>query len=70
LRPVYDGDGNRVSETVAGVTTKFLVDTLKLTGYSQVLDELVSSSAARGRRPSMDMTVTVTSASQPALRAR
>lgn len=25
---VYDGDGNRVSETAGGVTTEFLVDTL------------------------------------------
>jgi hypothetical protein len=25
---VYDGDGNRVSKTVAGVTTTYLVDTL------------------------------------------
>jgi YD repeat-containing protein len=24
---VYDGDGNRVQKTVAGVTTKYLVDT-------------------------------------------
>jgi len=38
----YDGDGTRVSETAAGVTTKYLVDTLNPTGYSQVLDELVS----------------------------
>ena len=26
LSYVYDGDGNRVGKTVAGVTTKFLVD--------------------------------------------
>jgi hypothetical protein len=32
---VYDGDGNRVSETAGGVTTKYLVDTLNPTGYSQ-----------------------------------
>ena len=25
---IYDGDGNRVSETATGVTTKYLVDTL------------------------------------------
>jgi RHS repeat-associated protein len=40
IQVVYDGDGNRVSKTVAGVTTKFLVDTNNLTGYAQVLEEL------------------------------
>jgi RHS repeat-associated protein len=44
---VYDGDGNRVSETAAGVTTKYLVDTLNPTGYSQVLEELVSGSVKK-----------------------
>jgi len=44
---VYDGDGNRVSETAAGVTTKYLVDNLNPTGYSQVLDELVSGSVTK-----------------------
>jgi RHS repeat-associated protein len=44
---VYDGDGNRVTETAAGVTTKYLVDTLNPTGYSQVLDELVSGAVTR-----------------------
>ena len=44
---VYDGDGNRVSETAGGVTTKYLVDTLNPTGYSQVLDELVSGSVTK-----------------------
>jgi hypothetical protein len=39
---VYDGDGNRVATTASGVTTKYLVDSLNLTGYSQVLDGLVS----------------------------
>jgi RHS repeat-associated protein len=36
----YDGDGQRVSKTVAGVTTKFLVDTNNPTGYAQVVEEL------------------------------
>jgi YD repeat-containing protein len=31
VRMVYDGDGNRVSETVGGVTTTYLVDTLNPT---------------------------------------
>jgi RHS repeat-associated protein len=37
---VYDGDGNRVSKTVGGVTTLFLVDDRNPTGYAQVLEEL------------------------------
>jgi RHS repeat-associated protein len=44
---VYDGDGNRVAETAADVTTKYLVDTLNPTGYSQVLDELVSGAVTK-----------------------
>ena len=39
---VYDGDSNRVSETVGGVTTKYLVDTLNPTHLPQVLDEIVN----------------------------
>jgi RHS repeat-associated protein len=37
---VYDGDGNRVSKPVNGLTTKYLVDTNNLTGYAQVVEEL------------------------------
>jgi RHS repeat-associated protein len=44
---VYDGDGNRVSETAGGTTTKYLVDALNPTGYSQVMDELVNGSVTR-----------------------
>jgi RHS repeat-associated protein len=44
---VYDGDGNRVAETAAGVTTKYLIDSLNPTGYSQVLDELVNGSVTK-----------------------
>jgi len=44
---VYDGDGNRVSETVSGTTTKYLVDTVNPTGLPQVLDETVSGSVTR-----------------------
>ncbi len=43
----YDGDGNRVAETVGGVTTKYLVDTLNPTGLPQVMDETVSGSVTR-----------------------
>jgi RHS repeat-associated protein len=44
---VYDGDGNRVSETVGGVTTNYLVDTQNPTGYAQVVDELQNGTVAR-----------------------
>ena len=44
---VYDGDGNRVAETIGGVTTKYLVDTLNPTGFSQVMGELVSGTVTR-----------------------
>ena len=44
---VYDGDGNRVSETVAGVTTKYLVADQNLTGYAQVVDEVQGTTVAR-----------------------
>ncbi len=43
----YDGDGNRVSETIGGTTTKYLVDMLNPTGLPQVLDEIVSGSVTR-----------------------
>jgi RHS repeat-associated protein len=44
---IYDGDGNRVSETVGGVTTDYLVDTQNPTAYAQVVDELQSGTVAR-----------------------
>lgn len=44
---VYDGDGNRVAKTAAGVTTKYLVDDRNLTGYVQVLEELQGSTVQR-----------------------
>ena len=44
---VYDGDGNRVSETVAGVTTNYLVDTQNPTGYAQVVDEIQNGTVTR-----------------------
>jgi RHS repeat-associated protein len=44
---VYDGDGNRVSETIGGVTTNYLVDTQNPTGYAQVVDELQAAAVAR-----------------------
>jgi RHS repeat-associated protein len=42
-----DGDGNRVSETVGGATTKYLVDTLNPTRLPQVLDETVNGVVTR-----------------------
>jgi RHS repeat-associated protein len=44
---VYDGDGNRVSKTVAGVTTGFLVADLNPTGFPQVVEELQNGSVVR-----------------------
>ena len=44
---VYDGDGNRVSETVGVVTTQYLVDTQNPTGYAQVVDELQNGSVTK-----------------------
>jgi YD repeat-containing protein len=35
----YDPDGNRVSKTVDGVTTSYLIDSYNHTGYSQVFVE-------------------------------
>jgi RHS repeat-associated protein len=44
---VYDGDGNRVSKTVGGVTTNYLVDTNNLTGYTQVVEEIVGGQVTK-----------------------
>jgi RHS repeat-associated protein len=46
---VYDGDGNRVQKTVAGVTTKYLVDTQSPTGYAQVVYETFNESTSASR---------------------
>jgi len=43
----YDGDGNRVSETLASGTTSFLVADQSLTGYAQVMDELQNGAVSR-----------------------
>ena len=40
------GDGNRVAKTVGGVTTQFLVDDRNLTGYAQVVAEIVGGNLA------------------------
>jgi len=44
---LYDGDGNRVSETAGGVTTEYLVDVLNPTGLSQIVDEVVNGTVTR-----------------------
>ena len=44
---VYDGDGNRVSETIAGVTTSYLVADQNATGYAHVMDELQAGAVIR-----------------------
>jgi RHS repeat-associated protein len=44
---VYDGDGNRVAKTAAGVTTQYLVDDLNPTGYAQAVEELTGGSVQR-----------------------
>lgn len=44
---IYDGDGNRVGETVAGATTRYLIDTNNLSGYAQVVEELYIGGAVK-----------------------
>lgn len=44
---VYDGDGNRVSKTVSGTTTQYLVDDLNPTGYPQVIEEVAAGAVQR-----------------------
>lgn len=47
VKIVYDGDGNRVKETVATVTTSYLVADQNLTGYAQVRDERQGGAVVR-----------------------
>ncbi len=42
----YDGDGNRMSKTVGGLTTLYLVDEQNPSGYVQVLEEYVSQNSS------------------------
>jgi YD repeat-containing protein len=44
---VYDGDGSRVAKTVAGSTTRYLVDDLNPTGYVEVVEEVVGATVQR-----------------------
>ena len=37
---LYDGDGNKVSQTVNGVTNNYLIDTRNVAGYPQVIEEI------------------------------
>jgi RHS repeat-associated protein len=43
----YDGDGNRVAKTVSDVTTRYLVDDLNPTRYSQVVEEVGGAGVQR-----------------------
>ena len=43
----YDADGNRVAKTVAGVTTRYLVDELNPTGLAQVVEEVTGTTTSR-----------------------
>jgi RHS repeat-associated protein len=52
---VYDGDGNRVSKTVNGITTKYLVDTNNLTGYAQVVEEIQNGSVTKQYTYGLDL---------------
>jgi RHS repeat-associated protein len=47
VRVIYDGDGNLAAKTVGGVTTRYLIDDLNETGYSQVVEELVGGQVQR-----------------------
>jgi RHS repeat-associated protein len=47
VRITYDGDGNLAAKTVGGVTTRYLVDDLNPTGYSQVVEEIVNGQVER-----------------------
>jgi RHS repeat-associated protein len=47
VRITYDGDGNLASKTAGGVTTRYLVDDMNPTGYSQVVEELVGADVVR-----------------------
>jgi RHS repeat-associated protein len=56
VKLVYDGDGNRVQETVAGVTTKYLVADQNSTGYAQVMDELQGTAVTRTYSYGLELT--------------
>jgi RHS repeat-associated protein len=43
----YNGAGNKVAETVGGVTTKYIIDGNNPTGYSQIVEEIVNGAVTR-----------------------
>ena len=47
VRVTYDGDGELAAKTVGGVTTRYLIDDMNPTGYSQVVEELVNGEVQR-----------------------
>jgi RHS repeat-associated protein len=64
---VYDGDGNRVSETVAGVITNYLVADINPTGYAQVIDEIPAPNPHTGVESSRSYTYGLSLISQRTL---
>jgi RHS repeat-associated protein len=44
---VYDAEGNRIAKTASGTTTRYLVDDLNPTGYSQVVEEIGAGAVQR-----------------------
>ncbi len=52
---IYDGDGNRAVRSAGGVTTRYLVDDRNLTGYVQVLEELVGGAVTRRYTYGLDL---------------
>jgi len=47
VKIVYDGDGNRVSRTVRGAVTEYLIDDRNPTGHPQVVEELAGGVVTR-----------------------
>ena len=47
VRLTYDGDGNLAAKTAGGVTTRYLIDDVNPTGYSQVVEEVVGGQVQR-----------------------
>ncbi len=47
VRMLYNGDGQRVAETIGGQTVSYLVDDLNPTGYAQVVEERTNRTVTR-----------------------
>ena len=55
IQYIYNGDGDRVSQTIGDEVTGFLMDRLNPTGYAQVIDELVLSITERQHTYGLDL---------------